>query len=98
MKKRTNLGVYTNKKSLRMKMVKLIIKEFALSHLFDQSDDDWKVELQNKLKDTFSFKCELINFEIADSKLFGQIGVEKENGEVNVINFDVFPTGTKMEF
>ena len=86
-----------SKKSLRMKMVKLIVKEFALNHLFDQSNDDWNVELQTKLKETFSFRCELHKFETINSGLTGQIGVEKENGEISVIDFVVQPTGKILE-
>jgi len=80
------------KKSLRMKLVKLTTKEFALNHLFDQFSDDWAIELQNKLKDTFSFKCELLKFAAINSVLTGEIGVEKENGEIGIINFAIHPS------
>ena len=86
-----------SKKSLRMKMVKLIVEEFVLDHLFDQSNDGWNVELQTKLKDTFSFRCKLNKFETINSRLTGQISVEKENGETNVIDFVVAPTGKILE-
>jgi len=86
-----------SKKSLRMKLVKLTIKEFVLNRLFDQTNDDWEVELQNNLKDTFSFKCELFKLETINSFLTGQVSVEKEDGEINVIDFVILPTGKILE-
>jgi len=72
-----------NKKSLRIKMVSMIIEKFAS----DKVNDNWNIELQNKLKDTFSFKCKLLKFKTTNSDLTGTIEIEKENGETTMLNF-----------
>ena len=82
-----------NKKSLRTKMVKMVVKEFMLNNLFNQSNGGWESELQTILKNTFFFKCELHEPVIKDSVVAGKIIFEKEDGENSVIDFEVLPTG-----
>ena len=97
MKNKQKKGIVLNeqKKSIRTKLVKIVLKDFLLSHLFDQEvEGDWKVELQNKIKETFSFKCEVAGFKFeGEGMIDGEVVVETESGVLKVISFKAIAHG-----
>ena len=80
-----------SRKSLRSKLVMMVAKNFLKDHLFDQVKGA-DVELKKILKRTFSFKCELTKFENINFSLFAEIIIEREDGEMGAIHFNVVAT------
>jgi hypothetical protein len=85
------------RKSLRVRMVKQLIKEFIEDFLFDEMNNDFKIKLEDKIKQTFSFKCVLVEYEMINGEVIGKLSLEKENGELTILNFSILPSISKVE-
>jgi len=91
-------GICIKEESLRGKLVRIAIEEFLLGCIFDQDSDDWSEGLYEKLDDTFSFKCEVDEISTKNGEAFGKVFIEKEDGEMSVIDFAMVATGNVCDF
>ena len=80
------------KKSFRGKLVKLFVENFIQNMSFEFVDDNWHIQLEDKLKETFAFKCELVKFDCIDSLISGEIAIEQEETDKwTTISFRMVP-------
>jgi len=79
------------KKSLRIKLVKILLKNYCLNNLFNPIRENDLIDL---LLHTFSFNCNVTNYKLTGVGFTTNITVTKENGELYTLNMklirDVF--------
>jgi len=74
------------KKSLRIKLVKTLLKNYCLNNLFNPIQENDLIDL---LLHTFSFNCNVTNFELTGVGFTTTITVTKENGEICSLNMEL---------
>lgn len=79
-------------KSLRVKFVRQMVMQISEDFMWDENPNKFKDILETKLKETFSFKCDLVSYEIINNEIFIEFGVERENGKILILNFCLSPS------